>query len=42
MMKRRSMAIAGAFGSLGRVIAKHAAERGYQLALIDSAAAPAD
>jgi NAD(P)-dependent dehydrogenase (short-subunit alcohol dehydrogenase family) len=41
-MKGKVMAITGAFGSLGRVVAKRAAECCFQLALIDNAASPAD
>jgi NAD(P)-dependent dehydrogenase (short-subunit alcohol dehydrogenase family) len=41
-MKGKVMAITGAFGSLGRVVAKRAAECSFQLALIDNAASPAD
>ena len=40
VMKDRTIAISGAFGSLGRVVAQAAAERGANVAALDRAANP--
>ena len=39
-MSGRSIAIIGAFGALGRVVAREAAERGWRVAALDVAPAP--